>query len=182
MHTKASTAHAYLAATKALVALVAAALIVSAVALPAFAATCPSIARTLARGATGADVTALQQFLITQGVLSADSATGYFGPLTEKAVQAFQQKQNLVSSGTAATTGFGFVGKRTSGRIASLCGSATQKFQSAPAGIKAKVVPKLTNPNCPQVPLPIGKSCTGKWKEVRDTIRGCTASWQCTAK
>ena len=139
------------------------------------AATCPALSRALTRGASGTDVTALQQFLITQGVLSADSATGYYGPLTEKGVQTLQKTKNLVTSGTAATTGFGFVGPKTRTLISSLCSGAV-----SPAAVKAHVVPKLRNPNCPQVPLPTGKSCTGKWKEVRDTIKGCTASWQCT--
>ena len=138
------------------------------------AATCPPIVRTLARGATGADVTALQQFLISQGVLSADSATGYFGPLTEKGVQSIQKTRNVVTSGTAASTGFGLVGKRTQAAIAALCtGSVSQST------VKAHVVPILKNRNCPQVPLPIGKSCTNTWREVKDT-KGCTASWQCT--
>ena len=136
---------------------------------------CPTISRSLSRGTTGTDVTALQQFLISQGVLSAESATGYFGPLTERGVQTLQKTRNLVSSGTAATPGFGFVGPKTRTLIYSLCSGAV-----SPAAVKAHVVPKLRNPNCPQVPLPTGKSCTGKWKEVRDTIKGCTASWKCS--
>ena len=139
------------------------------------AATCPTSSRSLSRSASGTDVTALQQFLITQGVLSADSATGYFGPLTERGVQTLQKARNIATSGTAATTGFGFVGKRTQAAIAALCTGSV-----SPATVKAHVVPILKNPNCPQVPLPIGKSCTGTWKEVRDTIKGCTTSWQCT--
>ena len=132
---------------------------------------CPTISRSLSRGTTGTDVTALQQFLIAQGVLSADSATGYFGPLTERGVQSIQKTRNIVTSGTPRTTGFGFVGPKTRSLISTLC-------TSAPVAVKAHVVPKLRNPNCPQVPLPIGKSCTGKWKEVKDA-KGCTASWKC---
>src|SRR3989338_6301842 len=135
------------------------------------AATCPPIVRTLARGATGADVTALQQFLISQGVLSADSATGYFGPLTERGVQSIQKTRNIVTSGTPRTTGFGFVGPKTRSLISTLC-------TSAPVAVKANVVPKIRNPNCPQVPHPICNSCTGKWKEVKDA-KCCTASWKC---
>ena len=139
------------------------------------AATCPTISRALSRGATGTDVTALQQFLIAQGDLSADSDTGYFGPLTERGVQSIQKTRNIVTSGTPGTTGFGFVGPKTRTLITSLCSGSV-----SPSAVKAHVVPLLKNRNCPQVPLPTGKSCTGKWKEVRDTIKGCTASWQCT--
>ena len=40
------------------------------------------LTRTLSFGMRGDDVLALQQFLIAQKLLSADSATAYFGPLT----------------------------------------------------------------------------------------------------
>ena len=143
---------------------------------------CPTLSRNLSRGLTGADVSALQQFLIGQGVLAADSATGfdgltpsgYFGPKTEQAVQAFQRAQGLVSSGTALTTGFGFVGTKTRAAIGKLCTTNV-----APAAIKAHVVPKLRNLNCQAVALPIGKSCNGKWQEVK-AANGCTPSCQCT--
>ena len=138
-----------------------------------YAATCPTISRSLSRGTTGTDVTALQQFLITQGVLSLDSATRYFGLLTEKAVQTLQKAHNVVSSGSPATTGFGFVGQKTQAAIASLCSGSV-----LPSTIKAHVIPKLKNPNCPAIKLPIGKACNGKWKETKGP-KGCTASWQC---
>ncbi|TSC69286.1 MAG: hypothetical protein G01um101456_250, partial [Parcubacteria group bacterium Gr01-1014_56] len=41
----------------------------------------PVIERTLYVGVRGPDVLQLQQHLILQGLLAADSATGYFGPL-----------------------------------------------------------------------------------------------------
>ena len=154
------------------ISLVASALILT-LASTTSAATCPNISRSLSRGASGTDVTALQQFLITQGVLSAGSATGYFGLLTEKAVQTLQKAHNVVSSGSPATTGFGFVGKKTQAAIASLCSGSV-----SPSAIRAHVVPKLKNPNCPAIKLPIGKACNGKWKEMKDT-KGCTASWRC---
>jgi hypothetical protein len=61
---------------------------------------CPSAAiaatftRPLVVGSSGADVTALQQILQQQGYLST-SPTGYFGPLTAKAVAAFQTTHNI---------------------------------------------------------------------------------------
>ena len=57
------------------------------VALP----TCPTPLRSLSRGATGPDVTSLQQFLVVQHELSADSITGLFGPGTEAALQRWQK-------------------------------------------------------------------------------------------
>ena len=63
----------------------------------------------------------LQQYLISQNLLAAVSATGYFGKLTEAAVQQWQSSHGLVSSGTAATTGYGAVGPKTRAAIASAC-------------------------------------------------------------
>jgi hypothetical protein len=54
----------------------------------------PALTRSLAVGARGAEVTLLQQYLITKGFLTA-SATGYFGSLTQAAVKAFQKANNL---------------------------------------------------------------------------------------
>src|SRR3990167_3028429 len=53
---------------------------------------CPTFTRTLAQGATGNDVTQLQQYL---GV----SPTGYFGPMTAKAVAAVQADAGLSQVG-----------------------------------------------------------------------------------
>lgn len=46
-------------------------------------------------GMRGEAVEFLQQFLIAQNTLSADNATGYFGPLTHAAVQAFQRTHGI---------------------------------------------------------------------------------------
>ena len=46
-------------------------------------------------GQSDPDVVALQNRLITDGLLATGSNTGYFGPLTKAAVQAYQTKHNL---------------------------------------------------------------------------------------
>jgi hypothetical protein len=73
-------------------------------------ASCISLSYNLYAGqtdaATGGQVSQLQQFL---GV----SPTGYFGPLTEQAVQQYQSNNGIVSSGSPDTTGYGFVGPQT---------------------------------------------------------------------
>ena len=56
---------------------------------------------------TNGGVTILQQFL---GI---SPTTGYFGSATLQAVENWQSSHGLVSSGSASTTGFGFVGPRT---------------------------------------------------------------------
>ncbi|MEK7068913.1 MAG: fibronectin type III domain-containing protein, partial [Patescibacteria group bacterium] len=47
----------------------------------------------------GDEVTSLQRFLISQNLLSADSATGFFGKLTRAAVKRFQRRHNLEQVG-----------------------------------------------------------------------------------
>lgn len=73
-------------------------------------ASCVNLSYNLYSGSTDAntngDVTRLQQFL---GL----NPTGYFGPMTEQAVQNWQSSHSVVSSGSPDTTGFGYVGTRT---------------------------------------------------------------------
>ena len=79
---------------------------------------CPALTQLLSRGSTGADVVQLQQYLIAQGDLAASNDTGYFGPLTEAAVQKWQAAHGIVSSGTPDTTGYGVVGPKTLAALA----------------------------------------------------------------
>jgi len=92
--------------------------------------TCPNLYRTLSRGSRGSDVTSLQRFFIAQGLLNSNSATGYFGPATEAAVQKWQARNAIVSSGTPATTGYGAIGPRTRARLASLCSGGSAAVTS----------------------------------------------------
>ncbi|MDO8514243.1 MAG: peptidoglycan-binding protein [bacterium] len=83
---------------------------------------CPLIGRSLKNGVSGDDVLRLQQFLARDPSIYPEGiASGYYGGLTEKAVQRWQAKYNIVSSGTPATTGYGVVGPRTAAAIALLC-------------------------------------------------------------
>lgn len=86
--------------------------------------TAPSttLTRNLSRSTKGDDVKTLQTFLIAQGHLPATSqgssnATGFFGPLTEQAVQSFQRTEGIVSSGSFYTSGYGNVGPTTRAKI-----------------------------------------------------------------
>jgi len=54
---------------------------------------------TLQLGDTSVAVTALQELLVKQGYLSVSVPTGYFGPLTQAAVIAFQKAKNLPQTG-----------------------------------------------------------------------------------
>ena len=67
----------------------------------------------LSLGLRGTAVQNLQAILIQQGYLGPNYATGYFGALTQKAVQQFQCAQGIVCSGSPFATGWGLVGVRT---------------------------------------------------------------------
>jgi hypothetical protein len=67
----------------------------------------------LDRGDRGEDVSALQQTLTDLGHFSYPTTTGFFGPITETALQAFQAARGIVSSGTSESTGYGRVGPQT---------------------------------------------------------------------
>ena len=83
---------------------------------------CPNLTRTLGRGAVGTEVADLQGFLAgLQGIYSEALITGFFGPLTEKALQRFQEKYNIVSFGSPASNGFGLLGPRTRAMINTVC-------------------------------------------------------------
>jgi hypothetical protein len=74
---------------------------------------CPRITATLSFGSRSSGVTALQQYLISQNLLAVDSATGYFGRLTQAAVQKWQCQRGITCTGSPTTTGYGSVGPRT---------------------------------------------------------------------
>lgn len=90
---------------------------------PTGAIACVSLGGTLRLGSRGSDVSRLQQFLVSANLLSGDSVTGYFGPLTQAAVQKWQASHSIVSSGSPDTTGWGVVGPKTRAAITA-CGGA----------------------------------------------------------
>lgn len=60
------------------------------------------LTHTLMRGMSGADVTALQLFLVKKGYLKAP-ATGYFGPVTEAALKVYQKEHAIEQTGVAGS-------------------------------------------------------------------------------
>lgn len=131
---------------------------------------CPNIGRSLKLGTSGDDVTRLQQFLARDtSVYPEGSVTGYYGSLTQAAVQRWQVKYNIVSSGTPETTGYGMVGPRTAAAIALLC--STGSITGSSANVSAPVVGGFiqVSPITGNTPLSVTivatvnttKSCTG---------------------
>lgn len=66
---------------------------------PGLAKVCDRIDNTLSRGKHGGDVTRLQRFLVAQQLMGTSSATGVFGPLTEKALKRLQRDNGLGENG-----------------------------------------------------------------------------------
>ncbi|OGG51962.1 hypothetical protein A3C18_02070 [Candidatus Kaiserbacteria bacterium RIFCSPHIGHO2_02_FULL_54_11b] len=73
---------------------------------------CLPILRQLTRGVSGDDVWSVQDFLRQEGVFTLEP-TGYFGSVTEYALQLWQAREGIVSSGNPSSTGWGAVGPRT---------------------------------------------------------------------
>lgn len=86
------------------------------------AATCPNISRSLSFGMRGDDVMQLQHFLSVHGFLSA-SSTGYFGPLTKRAVGTWQAENSIAAPTTA---GFGIFGPLSRSHFGRMCNGDTQ--------------------------------------------------------
>lgn len=103
---------------------------------PASNARCPILYRALSLGARGSDVSALQEFLAGKALLSADSVTGYFGPLTREAVRTWQSQQGIASSGDESSTGWGMVGVRTRSAIQTQCANTNSEIRSSPTQIQ----------------------------------------------
>ncbi|MGD1015346.1 MAG: peptidoglycan-binding protein, partial [Roseiarcus sp.] len=85
--------------------------------------------RILSLGSTGADVSALQQILKSAGFYTYPTITGYFGPLTEKALASFQTAHGLDA--------VGYAGPKTRALlngIASVAGSAVQPATPSSGG------------------------------------------------
>ena len=81
----------------------------------------PLFTQLFKRGSSGAQVSALQQYLKRDRVLYPEGVVnGYFGPATERAVQRFQKKYSIVTSGTPSTTGYGTIGAKTRLKLNSL--------------------------------------------------------------
>jgi len=90
--------------------------------------TCPQIGRVLSYGSSGSDVTGVQQFL---GV---SPATGFYGSITQSAVEKWQAANNIISYGTPATTGYGVVGPRTEAAIRLACSGGSSGTTASGSG------------------------------------------------
>ncbi len=92
---------------------------------------CVPILRALQKGSRGAEVTALQEFLIERGDLETE-ATGYFGVATEAAVANLQFENDVIASDSPVAVGRGVVGPRTRAVIAEQCANPKPNLSASP--------------------------------------------------
>ncbi len=95
------------------------------------ASLCGIIARNLGRGSSGDDVERLQMFLQKTGDLVA-SSTGFFGPVTEQALQKWQARMQLATSGDPVSTGFGALGPKSREFLMAHCNGMATSTSAMP--------------------------------------------------
>ncbi|MEK7576144.1 MAG: peptidoglycan-binding protein, partial [Patescibacteria group bacterium] len=102
----------------------------------------------LQKGSSSNEVKELQLALKTDNTVYPEGlATGYFGALTEKAVQRFQSKYGIINYGTPASTGYGLVGKRTRAKL-------NEVFPVSAANPPASITPPTPIPPPPVTVVP----------------------------
>lgn len=135
------------------------------------AVACPHVSRTLRFGSSGEDVSRLQRFLALDPTIYPEGqVTGYYGSLTQAAVQRWQAKFYIVSSGTPDSTGYGVVGPRTAAILALQCPGqyATGSGETSASGF-FRVTP--TSGNAPlavtiEATVNTTKSCSASTYEI----------------
>ena len=130
---------------------------------------CPALNMGLRRGVSGNQVKELQKFLAVE-------QTGYFGPLTEQAVQKWQIKYGIVSGGSQENTGFGVVGPKTRAKISEVCNRTVstnegktetnvpiQRQVEVPAAPATPFIDLKVNGSDGPVTLPYGSTAALSW-------------------
>jgi peptidoglycan hydrolase-like protein with peptidoglycan-binding domain len=112
----------------------------------ASAQTYTSLTAQMNPGARGANVTNLQAFLASNPSFYPEGlVTGYYGPLTQAAVQRFQAYYGIVSSGSPSSTGYGRVGPSTLARMNALIAGGVSTGDMAAPYISGVLVAGTSN-------------------------------------
>ena len=121
---------------------------------------CVALTQNLSRGMENEEVRALQAFLARDPSVYPEAiVSGFYGRLTELAVQRWQEKHAVVTSGTPSTTGYGVVGPKTRAAMQQSCTGATFN----PVVARDLVVTPLSGPLPTQVTATFslnGSSCS----------------------
>ncbi|OHA26141.1 MAG: hypothetical protein A3C06_03955 [Candidatus Taylorbacteria bacterium RIFCSPHIGHO2_02_FULL_46_13] len=110
--------------------------------------------RSLYVGLSGDDVTALQNKLITRGYLASGYNGGYFGALTQTAVQKFQCDQKIACD--TSTSGYGVYGPKSQAAL-----ELVTSFPKNPASLSTTLTPAATGAFEISGWIPYWRSATG---------------------
>ncbi|MBU4536546.1 peptidoglycan-binding protein, partial [Patescibacteria group bacterium] len=99
-----------------------------------------SFLKNLYKGIENSDVINLQQKLRELNIFKYESNTGYYGTVTEQAVQAFQCKYNIICTGTAYSTGYGVVGPKTREVLNSLTTQSASSADNETSSLEQQIV------------------------------------------
>ncbi|MGC9599104.1 MAG: peptidoglycan-binding domain-containing protein [Minisyncoccia bacterium] len=94
---------------------------------------------TLSLGSRNGDVTALQTLLTEQGFYTGP-ITGYFGPLTQAAVKAFQQKYGMSATGLVGSLTRAQLNGLNGGRVLGASTTGAAALQAQIAALQAQLV------------------------------------------
>lgn len=98
--------------------------------------TLPEFSRPLSLGSRGDNVRDLQAFLAKDKEIYPEGLiTGYFGPLTQRAIQRFQEKHNIVTAGTPSASGYGQFGPKTIAKVKELLEEGAGASGKVPPGL-----------------------------------------------
>jgi peptidoglycan hydrolase-like protein with peptidoglycan-binding domain len=117
---------------------------------------CFPFSRSLSVGATGSDVTALQEFLSQQGYFNV-STTAYFGPITEAAVARWQASSGVVA---LDASGSGIFGPLSRGYFIRSCGGSNGGGGGSGGGTNTSTPAFSANPQVGAAPLTVQFSST----------------------
>lgn len=121
------------------------------VSAPIVVAACYPFSRSLSIGASGSDVTALQNYLSAQGYFSV-APTGYFGVITRAAVGRWQAQNNVTTFGSS---GSGIFGPLSRNRFFGLCGGNGGGSGNSGGGSTQAAASFSANPQSGSAPLTV---------------------------
>lgn len=132
------------------------------------------------QGMSGTGVKNIQQFLVNEGYLTSDNATGYFGNTTAQAVKKWQIDRKIVSAtSTATTTGAGRFGRLTREDMIRRCenhdGDAMSAFKLSPSIGKAPL--RVEVANVPAAVLKKMNECKKSVGRLGTSGNGLTVDW-----
>lgn len=109
----------------------------------------PVFNATLKYGITSDEVKQLQELLAKDSEIYPEGiVSGWFGQLTRKAVQKFQAKYGIVSSGDENTTGYGLVGPKTQAKLQEVFSSqyiSSQTPVAQPSAVAVGISPVFSS-------------------------------------